>query len=424
MGRERTDRQPDYGKAAAARVLLAAAVVASGAVGPARASAAGAFREARAAGACVPLANGPLQSASAKACVVVLLGGGWSVRMPGAWLTLGARVSAVQLPDALVWLSAPTPWLPGRRPRRSRRWELFVTPGAAVPGSRQPRDVAAGARPVAVLGADVARATLDDAGEGVAVVTVTTKAGDTEVLALSYAHPGAVTRLVTVAGRSPATSWPVVRHGVIAVMAYHVGAHGVAGPSGAWTLAHVVAGRVASVRHVVATGRGADGWQYDGLVIDGVAVPWVRPHPVRREPGMTPVRIGVSATGPYVIDVPTGWRVRPEPGGSSYGVQATGGTGGRVTVWENGCVGCYAMQGLDLVGGPDTPVGAVPPGKVRWRGDHTVVSVARIREAGRPYVRLALATVPPQQGTYQVTVIVPAAQVALGWRVLGSFRWS
>jgi hypothetical protein len=271
-------------------------------------------------------------------------------------------------------------------------------------------------------------ASLEDAGDGVAVIEAHLRAGATEILAVPYTHSGRVTPVLTLSRREAKRTdlaWPVVRRHSVVVFAYP--ANAASASAGTVVVARVVAGGMGAVHtYRMSTAFAANGWVHEGLLVGGRPVPGIRPLPVPGIAGLVPVRLEAATSGPYVIDVPKGWRVRGLPGGSSVGVEATGRPrgSGRVTVWRNACVGCYAMNFLDLVGGPDTPIGFPPPAGLTWHGSHTVLWQTTPTRDGRRYVELHLVTVPPTQGTYDVTVRVPRGEAGLARRILSTFRWS
>ncbi len=359
-----------------------------------------------------------IATASRQDCVTVPFGDGWYLREPGAWLNRGPSVSAVQLPDRLLWLAPPLPL--GRSGKAP--WFLYETLGA---GTRSGRNAAQGATRLITLPADVTRASLADGGDGVAVIDGTLPDGSAVVLLVSYRHPDGVRTLLNVPAKS-ATSMgvPVVRRGFVAVFRSAGMGSPAASAAGVEIVARVRDGRLETVRRYRVGQHGAY-WSDEGLIVNGRAVSGLEPRPVPRLTGFRVVAF--RSTFPPVIDVPAAWAVHHLPCGSCYGIKvvAPGNGRERITVWLSGASTPASMNILGFVQGPDTPVDVVPhAGRLRWLDDHTVAWSQTIREAGRRYLRVELACVPPGQGTFTVTITVPQHDAALAWRILSTFRWS
>lgn len=367
--------------------------------------------------ACRPMTGAEtLETASRWYCVVVPFAGRWSVDLRGRVLTQATGVSAAVLPKAVVWLAAGVSTVPqGRRPG----FTLYVTPDRTGGGN-----LATGARALATLPTRVRTATIEDAGDGVALIDSRLRNGGQAIYAVSYEHPHDAWVFV----RAPA-GWSFgpmsVRRDTIAVWAYP--GNPATTSRASLYVAHVTAGVSSPVRIYRGPAAGS-GWFLDGLRLGGKAVPAAPPIPMPRIAGYQVLRVGGAGTaGQPVIEAPRGWTVKALPGGSSVGVDATDPRNRtiQVTVWRNGCIGCYDADPLGLIQGPDEPTAGLPTGTaVRWMGDHTVQYVSHLRLKGRAYVRVVRVTVPPDQGTDQVSVTVPAGDAALVHRILSTFRWS
>jgi len=356
-----------------------------------------------------------IAAASHEGWVTVPFGYGWYLHEPGSWLNRGPFVSAVQLPHRLLWLSPPLPLGRGTGP-----WVLYETLGA---GMRSGRNAAAGATRLITLPADATRASLADGGDGVAVVDATLKDGASAVLVTSYLHPGTFRTMIEVPA-TVATSLgiPVVRRGFVAV--FRSAGNPAVDAAGVETVARVRNGRLGAMRRY-RVGRQGIHWSDEGLIVNGRAVPGISPWPVPHLDGFTAVAFGPNF--PPVIDVPTAWSVHHLPCASCYGYTATvpGDRRERLTVWLSPAFTPASMNVLGFVQGPDTPVDVVPQaGRLRWLDDHTVAWSQTIREGGRRYLRVELACVPPEQGSFTATITVPERDAALAWRILSTFRWS
>lgn len=364
---------------------------------------------------CRPLRGAEtVQAAARLPCVRVSFGRVWYVDLRGTVLEGTTGVSAAQVPDAVVWLADASSTVPaGRTPG----FTLYRTADRPQGGN-----VASSAQAYATLPGAVRSATIADAGDGVAVVLSLLRDGKRAVWIVSYAHPDRVREMLTAPASTTLTA--AVRRNAIVVWSYRSSSHGT--PTATVYVSHVTGDAGASV-HTYRGSPETTGWYLDGLRVGGRAVPGIAPLPFPPIPGFRAIHVGSAANTAPALEVPSGWTVRPLPGGSSVGVEATDrrDRAVRVTVWRNACVGCYAEDPLGLVQGPDTPTAGLAPGAVvQWVGDHAIRFTVRRRVRGQSYVETVLVTVPPEQGTWQVSVTVPAADPALAERILSTFRWS
>jgi len=365
--------------------------------------------------ACRPLRGAEtVQAAARLPCVRVFFAGVWYVDLRGSVLLGATGVSAAQVPGAVVWLSDASATVPAAlRPG----FTLYRTLARPAGG-----DVAQGARAYATLPSSVRTAVIADAGDGVAVVISRLPNGWQAVWAVSYTHPKSVRELARVPLSTALTA--AVRRQTVVVWTY--GSTSARASTTTLYVSHVTGG-VAGPVHTYRGPTEGSGWYLDGLRIGGRAVPGIAPLPLPPVPGFRTIHAGAASDAAPTLRVPANWRVRALPGGSSVGVEATDPRDPvvHVTVWLNGCVGCYAEDPLGLVPGPDTPTAGMAPGTAaQWVGDHAVRYTVRRTIHGKAYVETVLVTVPPTQGDVQVSVTLPANDRSLAARILATFRWS
>lgn len=230
-------------------------------------------------------------------------------------------------------------------------WSVWVD----RPTSSTGVNLLAGAQQVAVLPASVSTLQLRDL-TGTGSYAVFWSRGPEAVWALnlsgtkpSFREIGAATSSLVVTGRS--------------AVAYRAANGGV-------QVDDLKTGQQAGPFTVASSASGIPFWWSNGTVTTAagpLSIPFLPPYTHTLPSGYQWAKIGQGPAS--VLAVPHSYQLTQLPGGSSEGVKATDPTnpGYSVTVWRNGCAGCYnpgiLAQGLVALANTPYPYGPVPAGE-------------------------------------------------------------